>query len=139
MKRVATALLMLSLWIVAPLAAQTDETGILEGKVEDESGNSVAIADVRIAQADGSYPGRAIADEDGYFRIGFIKPGVYDITASALGYRTAVLSQVRIRAAQVTRVTIVTDPWSIERPRSTPRRWTPRRSTSCRSAERPSI
>jgi hypothetical protein len=45
MKRVAT---------VGPLARQTDETGILEGRVEEETGTPVAIADVSIAQADGS-------------------------------------------------------------------------------------
>jgi hypothetical protein len=53
---------------VRPLAGQTDETGILEGRVEEETGTPVAIADVGIAQADGSYPGRAVAGENGFFR-----------------------------------------------------------------------
>ncbi len=48
MKRLVTSVLFLTCLVAAPLSAQTDQTGVLEGTVQDAAGGAIALADVRI-------------------------------------------------------------------------------------------
>ena len=94
---------------LAPLGlrAQTDQTGVLRGRVLDQNGIAIANAQVSIALADGSYPGQAMTDENGLYRIGFLKPGLYTVTVRTIGYRPVVHTGVRIRATETTTLDIV--------------------------------
>jgi hypothetical protein len=95
-------LLSLILGMTGSLAAQTDQTGVLEGRVLDPSGQPVPNVDITVAQADGSYPSSVVTDGAGRFRVGFLPPGLYIVRAQAVGYRPVQATDVRIRAAQVT-------------------------------------
>ena len=69
MKRLITSVLVLTCLVAAPLSAQTDQTGVLEGTVQDVAGGAIALADVRIALEDGSptgvRAGRVVRSADG--------------------------------------------------------------------------
>ncbi len=114
MKRLITSVLFLTCSVAAPLSAQTDQTGVLEGTVQDVAGGAVALADVRIALADGSYSQVTQSDASGAFRLGFLKPGAYVLRVRAIGFRPVDLTNVRIRAGQVTTLTVVSNAAPVE-------------------------
>ena len=106
MHRVVMRLLLPLFISAAPLAAQTDETGLLEGLVVDQSGATLLGAVVDVAMPDGAFPRQQTTSQDGSFRVGFLKPGFYDVRVRTIGYRPVVHTGVRIRAGQVTRLTV---------------------------------
>jgi hypothetical protein len=91
------------------LYAQTDQTGVLKGSVVDQNGTPVASAEVAVSLEDGSYPGRALTDDNGAYRIGFMKPGLYTVTVRTIGYRPVVHTGVRITATQTTTLDVVSE------------------------------
>jgi hypothetical protein len=107
MTRLLFVCLLLALSLPLQLTAQTDQTGTLKGTVVDQNGLPVANSEVTVALADGSYPGRALTDNNGAYRIGFLKPGLYTVTVRAIGYRPVVHTGVRLRAAQATTLDVV--------------------------------
>ncbi|MCH7474921.1 MAG: TonB-dependent receptor [Gemmatimonadetes bacterium] len=114
MKRLITSVLVLTCLVAAPLSAQTDQTGVLEGTVQDVAGGAIALADVRIALEDGSYPQATLSDATGAFRLGFLKPGAYVLRVRAIGFRPVELTNVRIRAGRVTTLTVVSNAAPVE-------------------------
>lgn len=114
MKRLIAPALVLTSLLTVPLSAQTDQTGVLEGKVQDVAGAAVAQADVRIALEDGSYPQVTQSDASGAFRLGFLKPGAYVLRVRAIGFRPVDLTSVRIRAGQVTTLTVVSNAAAVQ-------------------------
>ncbi len=114
MKRLITSVLVLTCLMAAPLSAQTDQTGVLEGTVQDAAAGAIALADVRIALEDGSYSQVTQSDASGAFRLGFLKPGAYVLRVRAIGFRPVELTNVRIRAGQVTTMAVVSDAAPVE-------------------------
>ena len=114
MKRLITSVLALACLAAAPLSAQTDQTGVLEGTVQDVVGGAIALADVRIALEDGSYSQVTQSDASGAFRLGFLKPGAYVLRVRAIGFRPVELTNVRIRAGGVTTLTVVSNAAPVE-------------------------
>lgn len=68
----------------APLGAQT-----LQGRVtDDEDGRSIAVAVVRLLDAEGSSLSLVLADSAGAYRLEAPGPGDYHVEAERLGYET---------------------------------------------------
>ena len=82
--------------------AQTNQTGVIEGRILDESTAPLPGAAVRTSLADGSYPRSAVSDEDGRFRIAFLKPGLYEIQIEMTGFDTYQAKNIRVGAARIT-------------------------------------
>ena len=80
----APRLLLLTLFLAAPLAAQTGSTVTLTGTVTDGDGRPIASANVFIA---GSQRGTA-ADAQGRYRLGGVPLGAQRLVASSVGYET---------------------------------------------------
>lgn len=97
---------MLALFLPVGLRAQTAETGVIEGRIVDETGRPLPSAAVQLAQADGSYGREAITSESGVFRVGFLPPGLYDVSVRLIGYRTTTVTGVRVRATEVSRLNL---------------------------------
>ncbi len=104
------SLLALSAAICAPVAAQTAQTGALEGRVTVADGRVVANAVVTIEQTGGAHPRAARSDEYGTFRIPFLPPGTYAVTVRLIGYRPVTHEGIPIRALEVTPLTVVLTP-----------------------------
>lgn len=96
------------LW-TAPAAAQTDQTGVIAGRVAQQDGGPVEGAVVLVAQADGSYARDAVTDPEGEYRVGFLTPGVYTVTVQAPEYRDARVEGVRVRATRVSPVNVAVE------------------------------
>lgn len=103
---VATAALGAVALSASAAAAQSDQTGLIQGRVTDDGGRPLAGATVAAAQADGSYPRTAQSDAGGSFRLNFLSPGRYTVRVRLLGYRPVEVTGVVVRAAQAAPVRV---------------------------------
>lgn len=105
--RIASLFALLCLLGVAvPLAAQTTQTGMLEGRVALADGRVIANATVTVRQADGTFERTTRTDEFGEFRLNFLAPGSYTVLVRQFGFMEARLSSVLVRATDVQRITV---------------------------------
>jgi hypothetical protein len=96
----------LALLAARPAAAQTDQTGLIQGRVTGEGGLPLAEAQVSAAQPDGSYRREVRTDASGAFRVNFLVPGTYVVRVRLLGHRPVDVAGVRVRAAASTPVDV---------------------------------
>lgn len=95
--------------ISKPAVAQIADS-TLGGRVVDSSGEGVAEARV-FARREGTKERRSVrADEEGFFLFPPLPPGDWDVEASAKGFTTAVVGEVRISAAQTRRLDLELEP-----------------------------
>jgi len=96
--RVAVALVAISLLIPSESAAQ-ETTGKVQGRITDAgTGAPIARAMVRI---DGTTLAN-ISNDQGFYFINEVPPGLQDVRAEVLGYRSFVIETERILAGQTT-------------------------------------
>ncbi|WP_296702054.1 TonB-dependent receptor [Algoriphagus sp.] len=89
-KRVLTILLIL-------ISLTGFSQGIIRGKITNpNNGQPVAFANVLVLNTDFG----AISDEDGFYEIGNIPAGLYNIRASFVGYKTETKFEVRVNLAK---------------------------------------
>ena len=81
------------------LMAQIDRA-VLEGTVTDPSGRVVPGATVRIVAGDTGLTQAKQTNADGYYRFPGLAVGTYSATASSTGFRTTVLTNVRVQVGQ---------------------------------------
>lgn len=91
------------LLMTTSLWAQTDQTGVIRGKVLDSNNNPLPGAVVSSEQADGSFPKQTVTSANGEYQIGFLKPGYYNLTVTMTGFKTQQVKQVAVNATKVTR------------------------------------
>ncbi len=88
------------------LAAQSGNSGILEGRVQADAGVPVPLAEILAIHTDGFTRRQAHSDSRGGFRLAFLPPGAYRLTVRRIGYRPVVVNDVVIRAGRVETVLI---------------------------------
>jgi len=76
-------------------SATTDTAGI-EGYVLDPKGNPVPGADVQVSQF-GINKGGVVSDDEGFFSIKFLPPGVYDVTVKSLEFGSVTTPDVEVK------------------------------------------
>jgi hypothetical protein len=79
---------------------QTGTTGILVGTVRDGSGAVISRASVDLVGRATSLSVRAQTNELGTYVFPNVPPGDYDVTVTAKGFKTGVLSAVRVEVAK---------------------------------------
>ncbi|MDQ6611805.1 MAG: carboxypeptidase regulatory-like domain-containing protein, partial [Gemmatimonadota bacterium] len=89
------------------VAAQTTQTGIVQGRVTAADGQPLPNATVAIKQTDGSYPRAVRTDDRGEYRISFLTQGIYNVEFRLVGYRAGNVDSVRVRATEIARADIV--------------------------------
>ncbi|MXZ73584.1 MAG: TonB-dependent receptor [Gemmatimonadetes bacterium] len=95
-----TSVVLLLLFSVWPATAQ--ETGSLAGRVASDDGMALFGANVAVAGDAIEGVRGTTSDGEGAFRIDGLPPGVYEVTASFLGYASSTTAGVMIRAGQTT-------------------------------------
>jgi hypothetical protein len=86
--------------------AQGTQTGLIEGRIVDDSARGIAGVTIVSARADGSFERRAVSDDNGNFRIGFLPPGSYDLTARRIGYRPTTVTRIEVGATRASELRI---------------------------------
>lgn len=94
--------ILLLLFSISPAAAQ--ETGSLAGRVATDDGTALLGANI-VAEGDAIEGLRGTtSDGEGAFRIDGLPPGVYEVTASFLGYESVTSAGVAVRSGETTRL-----------------------------------
>jgi hypothetical protein len=68
-----------------PVSAQITR-GSIAGNVRDESGAVVAGANVKVVGVSNNISRTVISDESGFYRIGALDPGTYNVVVEASGF-----------------------------------------------------
>ncbi len=84
---------------VPALAQGGGATTSLSGTVTDTSGAIIPGASVAVKSIATSTQFDAVTNESGYFSVPALDPGTYSVTVTLMGFKTAVLSDVRINAS----------------------------------------
>jgi hypothetical protein len=99
MKKLAIRAILSFVFATAGMFAQ-DTTGAITGTVSDPSGASVAGAEVKILNSQTGFSRSARTGDAGEYRIPFVLPGIYDVTAQHQGFKTQTQQALRVEIQQ---------------------------------------
>lgn len=96
--------------IVSPnlikVCAQSSTQGVIVGTVFDPSNNPIPGVNVSVVNRETGTKRFGTTDTQGHFRIDFLMPGTYEITAEQTGFKRAVLDEVPLLVGQIARIDI---------------------------------
>ena len=101
-----TALFTLA-FAVAAYAQGGGATTSLSGTVTDTSGAIIPGASVAVKSNSTQTTYEAVSNENGYFTVPSIDPGSYTVSVTLMGFKTAVLNDVRVNASTPASVKVV--------------------------------
>ena len=99
-----TSVMLLLLFSVWPAAAQ--ETGSLTGRIAANDGMALFGASIVVGGDALNESRGTTSDSEGAFFVEGLPPGVYDVTASFLGYESLTVASVAVRSGETTRLDI---------------------------------
>jgi outer membrane receptor protein involved in Fe transport len=106
--RFVTAIILfatVSLMLPARLVLAQD-TGVIDGRVADQSQSAVPGATVTAKNTGTGLARSAVSSALGTYRIEFLPPGTYDVTAELQGFATVVTKSVQVQVASSTTVDV---------------------------------
>src|ERR1700761_6412631 len=98
------SLLLIPLFSLAPLHAQTAVTGALIGYVSDASAAAVPDATVEATNTSTGVKDQTKANNDGEYRFSSLVPGIYSLTITKSGFNQFAVQNIAIGAAQSVRI-----------------------------------
>jgi hypothetical protein len=98
----------------SPVLAQGGATSTLQGIVKDSSGAVVPGADIVAKDKSTGTVFSAVSGANGGFAIPSIPPGTYTVTVALMGFKTSVLNNVNVTAADPATVTAVLELGKLE-------------------------
>lgn len=104
-----TLALLVALFCLSPLLAQTATTGSINGLVTDPTGAVVPNATITVKDTQNGATVNLVTNADGRFTAPFLKPDPYDLTASAPGLQSS-STKVQVLTGQQSALTIVVAP-----------------------------
>jgi Ca-activated chloride channel homolog len=104
---------LLAALLLTGAAEPPPSTGRIEGTVRDSAGAPIANAQVIVV----SRPWTAMSDSMGHYSLGDIPAGRYTVRASAMGYRSQGVADVRVIAGAATRLDLTLAPSPAEQQR----------------------
>src|SRR6185369_7090184 len=84
---------------VAQINAQ-DPFGSIEGTVKDPQGSIVQNATVAVKNTATNASKTVTTNQDGYYRVLHLQPGVYEIKVSASGFKQSLLDHIQVQVGQ---------------------------------------
>ena len=99
---ILTALFCFAMDAVAPVTALAQGGGAttsLSGTVTDTSGAIIPGATVVVKSVATATQFDTVTNESGYFSVPALDPGTYTVTVTLMGFKTAVLNDVRVNAS----------------------------------------
>src|SRR2546426_4527267 len=113
--RAVAAAMVLSMLLAPALQAQGVTTGAITGRVTDEQGQPVVLADVQIANRSTGFTTSTRTRANGLFLVqGLEVGGPYTVSVRAIGYQPYVRDNIDVRLSEATRVDIRLSPQAVE-------------------------
>src|SRR6266542_4847279 len=100
--------LVISVLVSASAFAQ-DPRGTIGGRVVDRSDAVVVGAKVQVTNVQTQVGTTVRSNDTGHFRVPFLIPGTYSVTAEMTGFKTATLDNIELRVADALDLTIRLD------------------------------
>lgn len=91
-----------ALVLFAPAAHAQLTRGAINGTVRDEAGASVAGATVRVSDATKNFSRETTTNEEGFYRVAALEPGVYTVTIQGAGFGSLENQNVEVRTSNET-------------------------------------
>ncbi len=99
--------LTLLICLVAALPARAqDPTGMIEGRVADETDGALPGATVTITHTSTGTATETVTGEDGFFRVPFLRVGTYQVRAELAQFAAGVREGVTVSVSETVRVTL---------------------------------
>ena len=92
--------------LACPAVIAQVESGSFVGIVRDSSGAVVAGANVAVTNVETNVAHRTVTNDQGEYNVGHLRPGVYNVSVEATGFKTAVETSVKLDINQVVRVDV---------------------------------
>src|SRR5437016_6524709 len=109
------AAVMFSMLAADAVGAQGVTTGAITGKVTDEQGQPVVLANVQIANRSTGYTTGTRTRENGLFLVqGLEVGGPYSVTVRAIGYQPYTRDNIEVRLSEATRVDVALSRQAVE-------------------------
>jgi len=99
MRYILTFFLLSFSLFVAQINAQ-DPFGSIEGTVKDPQGSIVQNATVAVKNTATNASKTVTTNQDGYYRVLHLQPGVYEIKVSASGFKQSLLDHIQVQVGQ---------------------------------------
>jgi len=101
-----STLVMLSMFLLAPISQAQEATGRIAGTVSDPSGAVIPGVQVTVTNTATQVSRKTTTDHDGYYQVLSLPIGDYTVTAEHDGFRTMVSGHNRLEINQAMRVDI---------------------------------
>jgi Carboxypeptidase regulatory-like domain len=98
MSRLTAFLIAVALACVAPSAAFAQTVGSIRGYIHDEQGGALPGVSVTATSPAAATPVTTVTDDQGYYRLLNVPPGVYSVTAELQGFSKFVRENIEMRA-----------------------------------------
>jgi outer membrane receptor protein involved in Fe transport len=85
----------------------------IEGTVTDSTGAVVKGAKITVTSQETGASQESTANDEGFYSVSHLAPGLYTINASLAGFKTKVINDVLIKAEETSGVNLVLDPGSV--------------------------
>src|SRR5215211_5650140 len=93
---------LLALVLFAPAAHAQLTRGAVNGTVRDEAGAAVAGATVRVSDPTKNFSRETTTNEEGFYRVAALEPGVYTVTIQGSGFGSLENQNVEVRTSNET-------------------------------------
>ncbi len=109
------AFLGIAMLLSPPVLAQGGgATTSLSGTVTDTSGAVIPGANVVVKNTGTAAENEAVTNEAGYFTVPALNPGTYSVTVTLMGFKTAVVNDVKVNASTPTSVKVALEVGGLE-------------------------
>ena len=103
---ISSGIVILALCAAAPGFSQTASTGALTGTTMDATRAVIPGVEITLANEATSESRSAVSNENGSYSFQLLAPGAYRLEAALSGFKTAVVSVIRISVTETTRVDV---------------------------------
>src|SRR5262245_23077933 len=100
------ALVVMIVVITGAIAGAQDFRGTIEGTVSDSTGGVLPGVTVTVTNTSTGVEQHVVTDESGRYRVLYLNPGTYTVSAEISGFKKFVRLDNEVRVAEVTRVDV---------------------------------
>src|SRR5438309_6887059 len=92
--------------LAAPAFAQTTGAATIVGNVTDISGAVVPGAQVTVVNTETNFHFEGVTNQDGYYYVPYLRPGIYNVTIEAAGFKRYVRDRIELRTNDQPRIDV---------------------------------